>query len=212
MSRTRLLVVRHGESTWNAESRWQGKADPPLSAAGDAESVRASARLAGLPISLVVSSDLIRARRTAEIISDRLGLGRVALDPDLREVDVGQWTGLTRSEIEAGWPGAIQAWSEGRLDSTPDGEARSEFAERVLGALSRARESLQAGTAPGTGVEAPAEEQVILVITHRRVVAALEESTGIQPMRLGNLSGRWFEFDSTGTLRSGEAVELLSDP
>ncbi|MBA2326593.1 MAG: histidine phosphatase family protein, partial [Actinobacteria bacterium] len=71
---TRLFLVRHGESTWNADGRWQGQADPPLSALGEEQACDAAARLAAGGFSRVVASDLQRARRTAEILAEALGL------------------------------------------------------------------------------------------------------------------------------------------
>src|SRR5919109_2812903 len=102
----RLLLVRHGESTWNAQSRWQGQADPPLSPFGERQAEDATVRLAeSASITAVWTSDLVRARRTGELIAKRLGLDAVHDEPRLRERDVGAWSGLTRDEIEARWPG-----------------------------------------------------------------------------------------------------------
>src|SRR2546423_12200717 len=71
----RLLVVRHGESTWNAQSRWQGQADPPLSALGERQAEEAAERLGQIAsISAIWTSDLVRARRTAELIGTQLGV------------------------------------------------------------------------------------------------------------------------------------------
>ena len=68
-----LLVVRHGQSTWNADGRWQGRADPPLTALGEAQAADAALHVGA--IDEVWSSDLERARRTAEIVAAALGLG-----------------------------------------------------------------------------------------------------------------------------------------
>src|SRR5215510_15555658 len=96
----RLLLVRHGESTWNAQSRWQGQADPPLSPFGERQAEDATARLAEIAtITSVWVSDLRRARRTGELIARHLDLDGVREEPRLRERDVGAWSGLTRDEI-----------------------------------------------------------------------------------------------------------------
>jgi len=95
-----LVLVRHGESTWNAEHRLQGQQDPPLSARGR-EQARAAARVVaglGLPAARIVCSDLSRARETAEL----LGLGAARLDPAWREIDVGRWAGRRAAEVHGG--------------------------------------------------------------------------------------------------------------
>src|SRR5688572_19392365 len=89
----RLLLLRHGQSTWNADGRWQGQADPPLSPLGEEQARDAARRLAPGQFSRVLASDLRRARQTAEILADALRLP-VEVDPDLREIDVGDWQGL----------------------------------------------------------------------------------------------------------------------
>jgi probable phosphoglycerate mutase len=94
---TRLLMVRHGQSTWNADGRWQGHADAPLSVLGEAQAAAAAEAIGDIDV--VVASDLARARRTAEIIADALGVGPALVDARLRERDAGAWTGLTRHEI-----------------------------------------------------------------------------------------------------------------
>ena len=103
----RLALVRHGQSTWNALGRWQGQADPPLSPLGEEQAAEAAERLeaTGVAVTGVVTSDLVRARRTGEIVAAALGLGPVDVRPDLREYDVGDWSGLTKPEIEKKWPG-----------------------------------------------------------------------------------------------------------
>ncbi|HEX3667922.1 MAG TPA: phosphoglycerate mutase family protein, partial [Acidimicrobiia bacterium] len=86
----RLLLVRHGESTWNAVSRWQGQADPPLSPFGERQAEDAGARLAETAtITAVWASNLVRARRTGDLIAERLGIAQVREEPLLRERDVG---------------------------------------------------------------------------------------------------------------------------
>src|SRR5260370_19441283 len=92
----RLLLVRHGESTWNAEGRWQGHADPPLSAVGVAQARAAASGVSR--VAAVWSSDLVRARQTAELCAPAGVV--VAEDPRLRERDVGSWTGLTRAATD----------------------------------------------------------------------------------------------------------------
>src|SRR5215472_15070171 len=102
----RVLLIRHGSSTWNLERRWQGWADPPLSDEGVTLAEAVAAGIRGLDVRLVVSSDLARALSTAEIIAHAAGVD-VCVEPALRERDVGLWSGLTSDEIESRWPGQL---------------------------------------------------------------------------------------------------------
>jgi 2,3-bisphosphoglycerate-dependent phosphoglycerate mutase len=123
---TEILLVRHGETDWNRDGRFQGWADPPLNERGR-EQARALARtLAGERIDAVYASDLRRARETAEILAEPHG-APVVVDADLREIDVGSWSGLTRAEIEERFPGADHH----------DGESREAHQARVVAAVER---------------------------------------------------------------------------
>ena len=102
---TRVLLLRHGQSEWNAVGRWQGHADPPLTALGRAQALAASRSLGTLDAAL--ASDLIRARETAEVVTGQLGVGPVLIDERLRERDAGEWTGLTRAQIDEQYPGYL---------------------------------------------------------------------------------------------------------
>jgi len=120
---TTLLLVRHGETDWNAERRWQGHADVPLNARGREQARVLAERLAtDGRVDAVYSSDLSRARDTAEIVARRFGITVVA-DPDLREIDVGSREGRT-----------------GETDGPWDGEPQEAHAARVLGAVRRIAE------------------------------------------------------------------------
>ena len=197
VSPRRLLLVRHGQSTWNSDGRWQGQADPPLSALGEEQARDAAGRLVAGVFSGVVASDLQRARRTAEILARALHL-EVALDPDLREIDVGDWTGMTRAEIEARWPGELADWSEGRSESTMGGESRTHLTDRARAALARAA----ASAAPG---------ETLLLVSHGALIRNLDRALGLPPQAIGNLMGRWYEADGNGSLAPGEVVSL-ADP
>src|SRR5688500_9485770 len=100
LSRDRLILVRHGESTWNAEERLQGQLDPPLSERGREQSRALAAMLDGVPDDRVICSDLGRARKTAEL----LGLRPARFDARWREIDVGEWGGEVAGEIDAQSP------------------------------------------------------------------------------------------------------------
>jgi broad specificity phosphatase PhoE len=100
---TRILLARHGETEWNRLGRWQGHADPPLNDLGRRQAEILAEQLAGDTVSAVYSSDLRRARETARIVAERIGLP-VTEDSALREIDVGSWSGLTRDEVRERFP------------------------------------------------------------------------------------------------------------
>jgi broad specificity phosphatase PhoE len=144
---TTLLLVRHGETDWNAAGRLQGHTDRPLNDYGRRQARELADRLAGDGIQAMYASDLSRARETAEILAARLGLD-VVTDPDLREKDWGSWEGLTSDE-------------RARVEFA--GESTEAHRERVLRAVHRI-------------VEAHPGERVA-VVTHggslRRIQAAV---------------------------------------
>lgn len=171
----RLLLLRHAESTWNATGRWQGWADPPLSPAGQAGASRAGQRLqTEPPFDLVVSSDLVRAIQTARLLTDTEPL----VEPGLREYDVGRWSGLTREQIEAEWPGDLSRYSEADPPTPPGGEARPAFESRVIEAAARTGERAAAAGAAR-----------VLVVAHGGVIRALARNAGRPERHVGHLAG-----------------------
>jgi broad specificity phosphatase PhoE len=132
---TTLLLARHGESDWNRDKRWQGFADRPLTDLGRRQAEELADRLEDTELDAVHSSDLRRARDTAEVVARRRGLA-VNTTPDLREVDVGEWSGLTRAEAEAKFPEAYQLWLNGG-EGWERGETYEQLAARVLKAMRR---------------------------------------------------------------------------
>ena len=125
--------MRHGQTDWNLDQRWQGHADPPLNELGRKQARAVAESLAGRPFEALYSSDLLRARETAEIIGRRLGL-QVELESALREVDVGEWSGLTHAEIAERFPDGTRRRREG-LTGWERGEAIEAMSDRVVGAL-----------------------------------------------------------------------------
>jgi broad specificity phosphatase PhoE len=121
---TTLLLVRHGETDWNAVGRLQGHTDRPLSDFGRRQAQQLAERLDDEELEAIYSSDLARARETAALVGERLGLP-VVLDPDLREKDWGTWEGLTSVERD-------------RVEFV--GESTQAHQERILGALRRIAE------------------------------------------------------------------------
>lgn len=127
----RVILLRHGETTHNADGVWQGQLDSPLSERGRAQADAVGPALAALAPSRVVTSDLSRARLTAEAVGRALGVP-VALDPRFREIHAGAWQGLTNAEVVAGWPQERAAILRGEdVRRGGDGESMSDVVARV---------------------------------------------------------------------------------
>jgi broad specificity phosphatase PhoE len=191
---TRVLLVRHGQSEWNATGRWQGHADPELTALGARQAAAAGAALARDEPSVgrVVTSDLVRARRSAEIVSEVLGTECV-VDARWRERDAGEWQGLTRAEIDVRWPGFL---ADGRR---PVGwEADADVVARTLAVLA------------ATDLEARAAgHDAVVAITHGGIVRSLERHLRAPTDELlANLGGRWVLVQDGG-VALGPRVLLL---
>ncbi len=184
----RLLLLRHGQSAWNAERRWQGHADPPLSEQGERDATQAAAAIAGADS--VVSSDLRRARRTAELIAARLGVGLGESYPALRERDVGEWSGLTPDEVDLRYPGRRAAGI-----MPPGWESDRSLVARVM---------------PVLGALVASGGNEIVVVSHGGVLRAVEQHLGAEgpAATADNLCGRWLE-ERGGGLVLGARVELL---
>lgn len=198
----RALLVRHGQSEWNAAGRWQGQADPPLSDLGRRQA--RSAALAMGAVDAVFASDLRRAAETAAIIAGELGIGPVLVDEGFRERDAGEWSGLTRDEIERGWPGYLDPPADehaGFGPSTaprrpPGWETDASVLERAVAALGRVHDTVGDGDA--------------LVITHGGLIYVLEGHLGAPFARLANGGGRWLSVDGD-RLTLGERIVLVGD-
>ena len=153
---TTILLARHGETDWNRKGIWQGWADPPLNDAGRAQARRLADQLRETPFDAVYSSDLQRARETAELVAEPHGVPVIS-DPGLREIDIGSWSGLTRAEIDERFPGAVR----------PDGETRDQHAARVLEAVER--------------IARANPERRILLVTHGGTMRALHGHVSDEP-------------------------------
>lgn len=132
---TTILIARHGESDWNRERRWQGHADRPLTERGCEQARALAERLAHIELDAVYASDLQRARDTGAVVAESQQL-ELQVVPELREVDVGAWSGLTRSEAEEHFPEGFERWRAG-FPGWEDGETYEAMTERVLGAVER---------------------------------------------------------------------------
>ena len=131
MSLHRLVLLRHGETDWNAQMRLQGHRDIPLNDRGLAQATAAAPSVAGFAPELTMVSDLQRARQTAAPVAALLGV-EPTLDARLRETSMGRWEGLTRADVADGWPGAWEHWRSSIADvAPPEGETRAEVADRA---------------------------------------------------------------------------------
>ena len=159
--RTLVYLVRHGETPWNVERRFQGQLNVPLSLAGKSQAQAVARWMAGRPVrfSAIYSSDLRRAAETAASIGERLGI-TPQLDPRLREINVGEWSGMLADEVEAKFPGALIEWHE-RIDryTIPGGESIPAVQKRVL-------EAYRALVARHDG-------EAIVVVSHGAALSAL---------------------------------------
>jgi len=134
----RLALIRHGESTWNVEGRYQGRLDPPLSPRGREQAETLAARMYREQLASVeadrfariVSGPLVRARDTAQICAEQLGLP-VAIDERLNEISHGEWEGKLREEIANRWPEMVAAWRSGpHTVQFPGGETLEDVRSR----------------------------------------------------------------------------------
>jgi probable phosphoglycerate mutase len=131
---TRLLLWRHGLTEWNAAGRIQGQLDAPLAEEGIRQAEKAASVLAGLEPTAIVSSDLSRARRTAEELAARTGL-TVSTDVALRERHWGDWQGSTHAELQVDAPERYAAWRDGGRIEVPCAESNSAVGARAAAAI-----------------------------------------------------------------------------
>jgi broad specificity phosphatase PhoE len=126
---TTLLLVRHGETDWNRDGRWQGHSDTQLNDSGREQARRVARELGA--VDAIYSSDLARARETADIIAAQLGGLEVKVDERLRERSFGAWEGRTAPEIEADFAEQHARWRAGDGAGADDAEPFAAFGERV---------------------------------------------------------------------------------
>lgn len=172
-----MLLLRHGQSEWNAIRRWQGSADTPLTDLGREQAHRTAERLVALDVEFTGpwTSDLVRASETADILGRALGLEPPCRDPRLREAHAGEWQGMTPDEIEVSYPGWLAAH---RRPST------FESYERVV---ARAVDAIADAVAVAASGEVP------LVVTHSGLIRSIVRHLGLADGRIPNLGGVWFE-------------------
>jgi 2,3-bisphosphoglycerate-dependent phosphoglycerate mutase len=131
---TTIVMVRHGETDWNRDRRFQGHADIPLNAAGLDQMRGLAEQLSGESFSIVYTSPLRRASESAALLGERLGL-EVRPSDALMEVDVGAWSGLTVDEVEERFPEGFARWVDWRCEGWSDGETYERLGQRVVDGL-----------------------------------------------------------------------------
>jgi len=180
----RLVLVRHGQTDFNAEGRMQGHLDSELTEFGVAQVRRAAAVLARFDPARLISSDLSRAARSAEEIGLICGLA-AKLDARLRETHLGEWQGLTPADVDARWPGALATWRADPTWSPPGGESRVAVAARAMPLIDELDQEFAADP-----------PRTVLLCAHGGLITALSCALlGLQPpswTALGGLgNARW---------------------
>jgi 2,3-bisphosphoglycerate-dependent phosphoglycerate mutase len=133
----RWYLVRHGVTEWNSSGRLQGQTDIPLSEAGREEGRLTAKRLTGVPFVAAYTSDLVRAKETADLVLQGQDVS-LFLTPELRELDYGEWEGRTFKWIEEGNPsGSIQNIAKDPDFAPPGGESTAQLCDRVMGMANR---------------------------------------------------------------------------
>ena len=150
-----ILFARHGRTAWTGEGRYQGRSDPPLSVDGWADAAALAAALRDECLAAIYTSPLMRARQTADCISERRGNVAVHVDDRLAEIAFGDWEGRTQAEIRAAAPEALRRWKRDPAGMRfPGGETLAEARARLHGFLA----------------DLPPEAEAILVVTHAGMI------------------------------------------
>jgi broad specificity phosphatase PhoE len=132
---THLFLIRHGETEWNVEGRYQGQADPPLNERGIRQAYELGEKLAQVNLDLLYTSPLLRSEQTAEIISQKLAIP-IYKDERLMEINQGDWQTRLRSEIEELYPDLFKRWETEPWEVTPPGgENLEQVGQRVFAAI-----------------------------------------------------------------------------
>ena len=187
---TRLLVLRHGQSEWNAQGRWQGQADIALTPEGIQQAQQAALKLG--KFDLIATSSLQRALRTAQIIAEHKNMSDLHIDDRLKESHIGPWQGLTYAEIEAGWPGFLESRRQ-----PEDFEPNIQVVQRMTEALIEVADKCRGGQA--------------LIVSHSGAIRTLRRELKVSDHRLENLGGCWFEVDAENQLHAGRIVAVIGE-
>jgi len=179
---THLFLIRHGETDWNVEGRYQGQADPPLNDRGLRQAHELGDKLASVNLDLLYTSPLLRSEQTAQIISRKLAIPFYK-DERLMEINQGKWQTRLRSEIEALYPDLFRRWETEPWEVTPPGgESLEQVGQRVFAAID---ELLQKHSGKRIGI-----------VSHRIPIALIKmRFQGLDPdvVRLLKLSNAYYE-------------------
>ncbi len=163
---TVTLLLRHGQTPNSVQKRYAGVSDVPLTEAGVQQAAAAGQRLASAGITVIVTSPLRRAVRTAEEVAATSG-APVEADEDFRETDFGAWDGLTFAEVRERWPAELTAWLADPSVAPPGGESFLDVSARVSGALRR--------------VLAGHRGQTVLIVSHVTPIKTLVAAALLAP-------------------------------
>ncbi|MEB3359678.1 MAG: histidine phosphatase family protein [Synechococcales bacterium] len=164
----RILLVRHGETDWNRDKRFQGQIDVPMNDTGRQQAAACANFLKATPIDWAVSSPMLRPKETADIIlKQHLGVD-LTLDDNLREISHGLWEGKLEAEIEQSYPGMLQQWKQAPATvQMPEGENLQQVWERAIAAWTAILETAQERSLSSE------QPETILVAAHDAVNKAL---------------------------------------
>ena len=191
-----MILLRHGETEYNATSRMQGQLDTVLSDRGVAQAHAAAKELRGHGISKIVSSDLMRAKHTADVVGADLGLP-VGLDTRLRETHLGDWQGKTHSEVDNEHDGARAVWRTDASWAPPRGESRLEVAARAREVVDELMRDYRQW-----------DDSAVLLVAHGGTIAALTASL------LGFVVAQYPALKGLGNANTARLVAMprLDDP
>ena len=180
------ILVRHGETPWNVTLQYQGQANVPLNERGHAQARLTAERLARLRVAALYTSDTVRAAETAAAISDMIGIAPQPI-PELREIDVGQWEGLTPEQLYRRFPDHMAEYERDPARTVRlGGESYAQLQARALVALRRIYEAHQHG-------------DVVVAVSHGGTIRAL--LCHVIGLDLANFGKMWLDNGSLTELR-----------
>ncbi len=197
---TRVYLIRHGQTEWNAEGRWQGQIDVPLSASGYAQAQALAGHLADMGLCAVYASDLARAAETGRLIAEAAGAS-LTRDPRLRELHLGIFQGLTYSEIRERYPDDEEQMKLNYLDHVlQEGESRRAMQTRAFAAW--------------TDILAHAPCDTIAIVSHGGTIRLLllavlgpEANQQVMTMPIGNTSCTLLDVAADGSVQMLAAAD-----
>lgn len=194
----KLILLRHGETFYNATCRMQGQMDTELSDVGIAQAKQAAEFLSKQPIARIISSDLTRARVTAEAVASRVG-AEVGVDKRLRETHLGKWQGKNHAEVDEQYPGARALWRHDATWAPPSGESRVEVARRARAVVDELMLDLPEW-----------DDAAVLLVAHGGTISALTSSLldlelAQYPIFSGLKNTRWAQLTARPRYYQGSA-------